>query len=66
MTDFGVFLSYKSDDHDWVAKVAARLKERSARVWMDKEQIRPGDLFVNALEAGGEERGRESLFRQRI
>ena len=52
MPSFDVFLSYKSDDHAWVKTLAKGLAARGVRVWLDKEQIRPGDLFIHALERG--------------
>lgn len=47
---FDVFLSYHSGDSAWVVELKNALKRKGMRVWLDKEQIRPGDLFVNALE----------------
>jgi len=49
---FDVFLSYKSDDHQWVESLKTALQARGVRVWLDKDQIRPGDRFVRALEGG--------------
>src|SRR5262245_37893596 len=52
MKQFDVFLSYKSDDHSWVESLKTALQVRGVRVWLDKDQIRPGDKFVRALEQG--------------
>lgn len=49
---FDVFLSYKSDDEDWVQRLHHSLQERGVLVWRDQQQIRPGDLFEDALKQG--------------
>ena len=46
---FDVFLSYHSGDADWVATLKSRLEARGIRVWLDSEQIRPGNLFPGTL-----------------
>lgn len=46
---FDVFLSYHSGDAQWVATLKAALEGRGVRVWLDSEQIRPGDQFPRAL-----------------
>jgi hypothetical protein len=46
---FDVFLSYHSGDADWVAALKAGLEAKGLRVWIDSEQIRPGDLFPGTL-----------------
>ena len=48
-SSFDVFLSYHSGDADWVAKLKAGLESKDIRVWLDTEQIRPGDLFPGVL-----------------
>lgn len=48
-TPFDVFLSYHSGDGDWVVLLKDRLASRGIRVWLDSEQIRPGDRFPGAL-----------------
>ncbi len=50
--DFDIFLSYKSEDHSWVRTLKEDLVRRGVRVWLDADQIRPGDLFAKALEEG--------------
>jgi hypothetical protein len=52
MREFDVFVSYKSEDHAWVQKLVAGLQRRGVEVWLDRKQIRPGDLFAKALETG--------------
>jgi TIR domain len=49
---FDIFLSYKSDDSDLVERLKRELIERGVRVWLDKDQIRPGDIFAEALADG--------------
>ena len=46
---FDVFLSYHSGDADWVATLKTRLEAKDLRVWLDTEQIRPGNLFPGTL-----------------
>ena len=49
---FDIFLSYKSEDSKWVQGLKSSLEQRGIKVWMDKNEIRPGDLFAKALEDG--------------
>jgi len=49
---FDVFLSHNSKDKPWVIDLKNRLQTRGIKVWLDKDEIRPGDLFVEALEKG--------------
>lgn len=49
---FDIFLSYKSGDAPIVERLKADLQRRGVRVWLDKDQIRPGDVFAEALEKG--------------
>ena len=49
---FDIFLSYKSEDHEWVNNLKNSLLIRGVSVWLDKDEIRPGDLSANALENG--------------
>lgn len=49
---FDVFLSHNSIDKPWVTKLKQALEDRGLKVWIDRYEIRPGDLFVNALEIG--------------
>lgn len=46
---FDAFLSYHSGDGQWVARLKGGLEARGIRVWLDTEQMRPGDLFPGAL-----------------
>ena len=49
---FDVFLSYHSGDASWAAKLKAALEKRALKVWLDSDQILPGDRFAEALEQG--------------
>jgi hypothetical protein len=46
---FDAFLSYHSGDAEWVALLKGRLEAKGIRIWIDSEQIRPGDLFPGTL-----------------
>ena len=48
-TSFDVFLSYHSGDSEWVSQLKGDLVSKGIRVWLDSEQIRPGDRFPGAL-----------------
>jgi hypothetical protein len=50
MTDFDVFLSHNSIDKPWVIQLKDDLTRYGLKVWLDKDEIRPGDLFAEALE----------------
>ena len=49
---FDVFLSHNSRDKPWAVKLKTALEARGLKVWLDKDEIRPGDLFGEALEQG--------------
>jgi len=44
------FISYHSGDGDWVQRLVSALRERNVSVWLDRDEIRPGDVFPAALE----------------
>lgn len=50
--EFDIFLSYKSENAAWAEKLQRSLQIRGVKVWLDKDQIRPGDRFAEALENG--------------
>jgi hypothetical protein len=54
MEAFDVFLSHHSRDKPWVIALKAALVERGMKVWLDQDEILPGDLFIDALERGVE------------
>ena len=49
---FDVFLSHSSKDKPVVRELAARLKGDGIRVWLDEEQIKPGDSIPAKIEEG--------------
>lgn len=51
LPDFDIFLSYKSDDAEWVGQLGLDLQKRGVKVWLDKNELRPGDLFPEALSS---------------
>lgn len=52
---FDVFLSHNSKDKPWVVQLKTDLQNFGIKVWLDKDEIRPGDLFTEALEKGIQE-----------
>ena len=52
MPQFDVFLSHSSADKPWVIKLKDDLQAYGVSVWLDNDEIRPGDLFAKALEQG--------------
>src|SRR5262245_58568360 len=50
--NFDVFLSYHSGHAAWVAKLKTALEAKELKVWLDSDQILPGDRFAEALERG--------------
>jgi hypothetical protein len=52
MPTFDVFLSHNSVDKPWVIKLKDDLSRYGVTVWLDQDEIRPGDLFAAALEDG--------------
>ena len=52
MEEFDVFLSHHSGDKPWVIALKSALVERGIKVWLDRDEIRPGDRFIDALESG--------------
>ncbi len=47
-----VFLRHSSKDKAVVRELAARLKKDGIRVWLDEEQIKPGDSIPAKIEEG--------------
>jgi hypothetical protein len=54
MEEFDIFLSHHSSDKPWVIALKAALVARGVTVWLDQDEIRPGDLYIDALERGVE------------
>jgi hypothetical protein len=49
---FDVFLSHSAKDKAVVRELAARLKKDGVRVWLDEDQIKPGDSIPAKIEEG--------------
>jgi hypothetical protein len=49
---FDCFLSHNSRDEPAVRALAAALRVRGVRVWLDKDELRPGIPWMSLLEAG--------------
>ena len=49
---FDVFLSHSAKDKAVVRELAARLQRDGVRVWLDEEQIKPGDSIPAKIEEG--------------
>ena len=49
---FDVFLSHSAKDQPVVRELAARLQRDGVRVWLDEEQIKPGDSIPAKIEDG--------------
>lgn len=47
---FDIFLSYKSEEIEWVKQLKEDLRRRGVKVWLDQDEIRWGDHFAEALE----------------
>jgi hypothetical protein len=46
-----VFLSHVSEDHERVERLAAALEARGVLTWIDRQKIKPGMRWENAIEA---------------
>ena len=44
-----VFISYLREDSDRVASLAAGLRERGMNVWLDRDNIKPGQRWADAI-----------------
>jgi hypothetical protein len=49
---FDVFISHNSADKPWATQLKTAVEHRGLKVWLDKDEIRPGDLFAKSLEDG--------------
>lgn len=52
MFEYDVFLSYSHKDESIVHALANRLKQDGLRVWLDKWEIKPGDLIPLKIQRG--------------
>jgi hypothetical protein len=49
---FDVFLSYSRIDKSWADRLMRALEGHGLAVWIDEQQIKPGEMVVAALERG--------------
>ena len=47
-----VFISHSARDAEWARSFAQALKQRGITVWFDEFDVRPGESWREALEAG--------------
>jgi len=52
VTKFDVFLSHNSQDKPRVRELARLLDDRGIRVWLDEDQLIPGESWLPSLEKG--------------
>ena len=52
MQENKVFISHSPKDADWARLFAQALKERGVPVWFDEFDVKPGESWRDALEAG--------------
>jgi tetratricopeptide (TPR) repeat protein len=52
---FDVFLSHQNGDKAWATRLKDALRSYGLKVWLDKDEVRPGETIVRALEKGIEE-----------
>jgi nucleoside phosphorylase len=50
--EWDVFISYSSEDREFADRIKTAVRQKGLRVWIDKEQIVAGDLFVGNIEEG--------------
>lgn len=56
--EYHLFLSYASEDREWCAMLAERLRNENVRVWFDQWELEPGD-HLSARINDGLERSRK-------
>jgi len=47
-----VFISHSATDSEWARSFASALKQRGVTVWFDEFDVKPGESWRDALEAG--------------
>jgi TIR domain len=52
MEEHKVFISHSAKDADWARSFAHALKQRGVSVWFDEFDVKPGESWRDALEAG--------------
>ena len=45
-----IFLSYSHEDREWVRAFAEALEERGLPLWIDEDEIKAGEVIVDAIE----------------
>jgi hypothetical protein len=48
----GVFISYSSQERDFVQRLVRDLKDRNIPVWFDEAELEPEDSIIQKIEAG--------------
>jgi hypothetical protein len=49
---FNVFISHSHQDREWTRKLSEALKQRGLSVWLDEDQIRPGEEWGQRILEG--------------
>ena len=47
---FDAFISYSTHDGAWAERLKAALAAQGLKVWIDRDELRPGDVIVQSLE----------------
>lgn len=47
---FDAFISYSTHDGAWAERLKAALAAQGVKVWIDRDELRPGDVIVQSLE----------------
>ncbi|MCC6589503.1 MAG: DUF4071 domain-containing protein [Bryobacterales bacterium] len=47
-----IFISYRSKVRQWARDLADAMEHRGIEVWLDQEQIKPGDVLANTIQQG--------------
>jgi len=53
--EFDAFISYSSQDSDFVDQLTRILKSTGVKVWLDKDELYPGVNWIEELERGIEQ-----------
>ena len=47
-----IFISYASEDKDFVDRLATDLKHQGIDIWIDKWEIKVGDSLISKISSG--------------
>jgi len=47
-----VFIAYSSNDKEFAEEIAESLQKRGLRIWIDIQQIKPGDKLIQKIKEG--------------